>query len=93
MGIESKTEKKVIEQSDWKGTEFYKSQLIKAGFENIIKYFDSISWGATPPKPDSGYPKEPTFSDINLDGKKTDIYCLVFGKNKEEFSIYLHIKE
>ena len=76
----------------WKGTNFWKEEIKKAGVLKELKFFNDVITEPRPPHEKSGYSK-PVLTDIILDGKKTDIYHSDKTEDNTFHRIFIHIKE
>ncbi len=72
----------------WKGIEYWKNAIIKAGLYDQLRHFNDVLTGNEPP---GGY-GEPVLKDVIVDGRQCDIYH-TDKKNSDTFArVFIHIK-
>ncbi len=73
----------------WKGTEFWKGEIKKAGVLDRLRFFNDVITEKSAPQ---GY-GEPVLTDVVLDGKKCDIYHTDKRPGDTWARIFIHTKE
>ena len=77
---------------DWrmKGGEFWTAQIMAAGLDKKMRFFNDVLLGKDAPL---GYGDEPALADVVLDGHVCDIYHTDRKPNDSFHRIYIHLKD